>query len=63
MADNSRVLARDGDKGDLARFFATWVRHPIAMGAVASARAWPWGGHPRAFGKGRRSGSDHLDRI
>ncbi|SMD09343.1 phosphatidylethanolamine N-methyltransferase /phosphatidyl-N-methylethanolamine N-methyltransferase [Fulvimarina manganoxydans] len=41
MADNSEVLARDGDKGDMARFFATWVRHPIAMGAVApSSRAY-----------------------
>ena len=38
----SEVTKRGAEeRGDLARFFATWVRHPIKMGAVApSSRAY-----------------------
>lgn len=37
----STQKARDTGGGDLARFFANWIRHPIKMGAVApSSRAY-----------------------
>ncbi|MDY8108351.1 methyltransferase domain-containing protein [Fulvimarina sp. 2208YS6-2-32] len=41
MTDNSKILARDGRNGDFGPFFANWIRHPIAMGAVApSSRSY-----------------------
>ncbi|WP_245413833.1 class I SAM-dependent methyltransferase [Fulvimarina endophytica] len=41
MPDNSHILARDGKNGDFGPFFANWIRHPIAMGAVApSSKAY-----------------------
>ncbi len=35
----SETHAKSGRGGDLARFFGTWLRHPIKMGAVAPSSA------------------------